>query len=71
VNDALKLLPHEVESATWQKVSAYYQHRLDLLRRKNDTPLSEFETATLRGRIAEAKHLLALAEPAPVVVADD
>ena len=57
----------EFDSALQAKWSAHFAKRIDELRRQNDSPQnSEQTTATLRGRIAELKELLRLAEkPAP------
>jgi len=57
----LELNKTEAESALWKKISAHYEQRLDILRRKNDNALTPEETAALRGRIAEVKKLLASA----------
>ena len=47
-------------SATWAVLKRHLEARLDTLRRMNDNPSGEMETATLRGRIAEIKRLLAM-----------
>jgi len=57
-------------SPTWLKLKKHYEERIESHRIQNDGRLSENDTAHLRGRIAEAKYLLALAEPAPVIPAE-
>lgn len=57
----MKLEPHEMQSALWQKLHAHMAERLDALRRSNDGDLSIEETQRLRGRIAQLKEILALA----------
>lgn len=44
----------------WSAIQAHLEKDLERLRAKNDGPLSELETAALRGRIAAVKDLLAL-----------
>lgn len=65
------LLPHEIQSAAWQKVAEHLTHRLDSLRKKNDGELSEIETAMVRGGIREVKNLLAQVVPPPVLTTAD
>lgn len=67
----LKLTTVDIQSAVWQKVVAITERRIDMLRRKNDNDKDSIETAKLRGRIAECKNLLAMANPSPTQVADD
>lgn len=62
----MKLEQHERDSALWQRIEeVYLKPRLDTLRRRNDRELDPVETAKLRGRIAEIKGLLGIAEDAP------
>lgn len=51
----------------WGKMMDLWQQRLDELRKLNDRPQSEENTATLRGRIAEIKALIALNEEIPIL----
>ena len=67
----MNLTPGEVQTVVWLKIQAHFQDRLASMRKRNDNPLSELETATLRGRIAEIKEILSLAEPPPVVIEND
>lgn len=57
----MKLEPHEMQSALWQRLHAHMTERLDGLRRSNDGDLPMEETQRLRGRIAQLKEILALA----------
>ena len=61
LTDGDKLTP------TWAKLEEHLKDRLAMLRAKNDAPMSEAETATLRGRIAEVKALLSLGDERPVI----
>jgi hypothetical protein len=56
----------DFQTRTWDRLAAHLEARLAAHRADNDNRLDEVKTATLRGRIAEIKELLALAqEPAP------
>ena len=55
----------DFRSDTWRALEEMATTKLDGLRRKNDGQLDELKTAHLRGRIAELKDLLTLAQPAP------
>lgn len=71
-NEVRKLQPHEVESPLWRKLEGMLTARLNSLRKQNDGEHDERRTAKLRGRIAEVKFLLALADlSAPEQEADD
>lgn len=64
--DTHYLLRDDFQSRTWERMEAHLRERLAELREENDTRLDDVKTATLRGRIAEIKELLALAaKPAP------
>lgn len=65
------LTPADCQSAAWIKIKEHYTQRLDTLRKQNDANLGAEATAKIRGRIAEAKRILALGDPAPNKVADD
>lgn len=61
----------ELLDPVWLKIKAKYEQRLAELRKNNDRhALTELETATLRGRIAEVKMLLAAGEPKPEIEKD-
>jgi len=61
--------PYDKESATWQKLKAHYEARLQVLRMKNDHPLPEEQRNILIGQIQEVKTLLALEVERPVMPA--
>lgn len=61
----LKLQAHECETALWQKLSAHYTKHLSFLREQNDAPLTELQTAELRGKIKFCKAFLDLAKELP------
>jgi hypothetical protein len=67
------LVPHDLQSAVWVKLSKYLTARLEDHRARLEGDLDEKETTRLRARIAECKAFLALADilPAPEQVADD
>ena len=50
---------------TWRALEEMATAKLEGLRKKNDGQLDDLKTAHLRGRIAELKDLLTLAQPAP------
>lgn len=49
----------------WTRLSAHLTERLRELRGRNDGPLNELETATLRGQINCLKGLIALGHDSP------
>lgn len=49
----------------WARLTDHFETQLQMLRQKNDNPQSEMETATLRGRIAALKAVLALGDDQP------
>ena len=51
----------------WISIEKHYAARLEELRSKNDAPLTELETASLRGRIAEVKAFLSLGKDKPII----
>ena len=50
----------------WTRHSAHLTERLRELRGRNDGPLNELETATLRGQINCLKGLIALGDDPPI-----
>lgn len=72
VNDTARLTAAETNSPLWSELSQFLAKRLSVLRAENDNDIDPIKTARLRGKIAFAKELLALAsEPAPEPEADD
>lgn len=51
------------ENANVKAIADYLRRQLEKHRRCNDAAQPEAATATLRGRIAEDKHLLSLLDP--------
>lgn len=54
----------DFKTAAWAHIRSLLQDRLAALREENDDRLDEVKTATVRGRIAEVKALLALEQHA-------
>lgn len=52
-------------SQEWLIISDYLEQRLQELREKNDNPLTELETAQLRGSVREIKLILKLPQKMP------
>lgn len=48
---------HERRHPSMEKLARYLEQRLAEHREENDSPLTPEQTATLRGRIAELKHV--------------
>lgn len=65
MTDRIELTDSEKSSAAWGKVHAYLAQRLEALRVANDRDMTEQETAKQRGRIAEVRALMALADDRP------
>lgn len=61
------LAPHERNSALWQRLIKHCNQRLEDLRLQNDGDRDDQQTAKLRGRIAEVKAIIALADDLPVI----
>ena len=65
----MKINETQATNPLWQALRAHYVERLARLRTDNDNAaLSEYETAALRGRIAECKALLDLDSPEPEMI---
>ncbi len=58
----IELTSTDTASALWRSLSAHFNDRLAELRASNDAPATPEHTAMLRGRIAELKDLLRLAD---------
>ena len=54
------MTPQDFRTDTWRRLTKHLEDRLQALRQSNDTPSSETATATIRGKIAMVKELLAL-----------
>jgi len=73
MSEQFKLLPEDIHTPLWRRLSAHLEERIAFHRKRNDGGLSEVETAKLRGRIAEAKYILEDLgpKPAPLKVVGD
>ena len=65
IDDASPLLRADFQTGTWDRFAELMRRRLAAHREENDQRLDDVKTATLRGRIAELKELLALGDQAP------
>ena len=54
----MNLTQTEKDSPLWKKIKEHLLNRITRLRESNDGFLDEYETARVRGRIAEAKELI-------------
>jgi hypothetical protein len=63
------LTKEDFATPTWLRLKEHCEARIAELRLSNDKSLGVDETARLRGRIAEVKSLLALDQPAKLLVA--
>lgn len=55
----------------WHRLKTYLEQRLDTARKRNDAPLTEAETATLRGEIRCLRQLIMLGDDRPMTGEDD
>ena len=55
----------DFDSETWRKLKAFYEARLEQLRRDNDSPMNEDARNQHLGKIAECKYFLNLDKPPP------
>jgi hypothetical protein len=66
-----RLTEQEKDSALWKRIEIELRRRLDEHREGNDSASNtESDTAKLRGRIAEIKHLLAWLDEPPRHIED-
>lgn len=63
----MTLTDREKLTPLWAALEGHLKARLATLRAKNDAPMSEAETAVLRGRIAEVKAFLSLGDERPAI----
>ena len=54
----MELTPEELNSALWKKIRAHHESKLQYLRKLNDHNGPDFETYTIRGKIATHKEFL-------------
>jgi hypothetical protein len=62
-----RLTPTEKASGLWLRIKQHLEDRLAADRARNDSLMTEPETAALRGRIACLKLLIALDDDMPVI----
>lgn len=55
----------------WVRLKAHLEDRLAAVRKRNDNPLTESETAVLRGEIRTLKHIIALGDDRPILTGDE
>ena len=67
LEDKFRLTDGERAHPLWLRLAAHLEQQLINLRGKNDGPLSEMETATLRGNISCLKSIIALGKAPPVI----
>ena len=60
------LSAHDKSQGLWLRLQTHLEDRLASARRRNDAPLSEHETASLRGEIVTLKRILALGADRPM-----
>ena len=65
--ERFKLLPADRMNPLWLALSRHMNERLAGLRQQNDASLPLEQTEKVRGRIAQIKELLALAEDKPPI----
>jgi hypothetical protein len=58
--EQFELTAEDLMSGTWRRLQKHLNERLAMLRMRNDSEMSDHETAKVRGQIAEIKALLAL-----------
>ena len=64
--DVFRLTSQDNASALWPKLKAFMEQELNNLRQKNDQPLSELDTAGVRGQIRQLKALIELDKDRPI-----
>lgn len=60
-----QLSDYDKSTLLWARLKVHLEERLTEARRRNDAPLTEQETAMLRGEIKSLRRLLALGEDRP------
>jgi hypothetical protein len=58
-------------TSLWVRLLSHFEDRLALARIRNDAPLTEAETAVLRGEIKALKALIRLNVTRPIVAGDE
>lgn len=68
--EPFSLTEHDKAQGLWVRLRAHLEYRLDDARRRNDGPLSDYATASLRGEIKTLKRIIALGDARPVIGMD-
>ncbi len=63
----MTLDPADKHNPVFSKLMKHFAERLSDLRAQNDGPLDAIKTSEMRGRIAEVKGFLALAQDRPLI----
>ena len=71
MTDHFALTDHDMAQVLWLRLKAYLEDRLADARRRNDSLMSEYETAALRGEIKCLKRILALGDDRRILTGDD
>ena len=66
MND-FKLTESEKAHPLWLRLRQHLQDQLYTLRSRNDADMDEAQTASLRGRIAMLKSIIALGDDRPII----
>tara|TARA_R110000868_G_scaffold319759_1_gene580696 strand:+ start:1407 stop:1622 length:216 start_codon:yes stop_codon:yes gene_type:complete len=66
-DEAFALTDGEKRHPLWVRLSAHFEERLALLRRRNDAVQPEAQTAALRGEITCLKGIIALGKDSPPI----
>ena len=65
-----ELTEHDKASSLWVRLLDHLEDRLAAARVRNDMPMGECETASLRGEIRAMKRIIALGDSRPIVTGD-
>lgn len=65
------LSDNDKAQSLWVRLKAHLEERLAAVRKRNDNPLTESETAVLRGEIRTLKHIIALGDDRPILTGDE
>jgi hypothetical protein len=66
MTEDFQLTDGEKAHPLWARLRAHLEGRLDEMRRRNDAPQSEQDTAALRGQIRSIQGIIALGDSRPL-----
>lgn len=66
-----QLTPHDKSTSLWLRLSTHLTEMLAEARTKNDSEMTEQQTAALRGRIKCLKSIIALGDDRPIILTGD